>query len=248
MESAISINDLCIGYKERGSTKAVCNMLNASLSHGSLTCLIGINGAGKSTLLRTLAGFLSPISGSILINGYDINKMTNRQRAKTIGIVLTEKPDIQQFSTREIVALGRSPYTGFFDKLTDEDNKIIDESINKIGISNIKDRPVDTLSDGERQKTMIAKVLAQQTPIILLDEPTAFLDYPSKIEVLELLTEMAHNMGKTIILSTHDLGTSLNKADHIWLMTKDKKLKTGKLDDFKLDVTITSEQIINIFK
>ena len=248
MESAISINDLYIGYKERGNTKTVCTMLNASLSQGSLTCLIGVNGSGKSTLLRTLAGFLSPISGSVLVNGYDIKKMTDRQRSKTIGIVLTEKPDIQQFSAREIVALGRSPYTGFFDKLTDEDNRIIDESIDKIGISDIKDRLIDTLSDGERQKVMIAKVLAQQTPIILLDEPTAFLDYPSKIEVIELLTEMAHDMGKTIILSTHDLGTSLSKADHIWLMTKDKKLRTGGLDDFRLGFTITPEQIINIFK
>lgn len=248
MESAISINDLCIGYKEKDNIKTVCNLLNASLPEGSLTCLIGVNGSGKSTLLRTLAGFLPPVSGNAYIHGSDIKKMTYHQKAKAIGIVLTEKPDIQHFSAREIVSLGRSPYTGFFDKLTDEDNRIIDDSINKIGINDIKDRLVDTLSDGERQKVMIAKVLAQQTPIILLDEPTAFLDYPSKIEVLELLREMAHDMGKTIILSTHDLGTSLNKVDQIWLMTKNKELKTGRPDDFKLGLTMTSEQIINLFK
>jgi iron complex transport system ATP-binding protein len=248
MESAIRINDLCIGYKEKDNIKTVCNLLNASLPEGSLTCLIGVNGSGKSTLLRTLAGFLPPVSGNAYIHGSDIKKMTYHQKAKAIGIVLTEKPDIQHFSAREIVSLGRSPYTGFFDKLTDEDNRIIDDSINKIGINDIKDRLVDTLSDGERQKVMIAKVLAQQTPIILLDEPTAFLDYPSKIEVLELLREMAHDMGKTIILSTHDLGTSLNKVDQIWLMTKNKELKTGRPDDFKLGLTMTSEQIINLFK
>src|SRR5574344_3086909 len=243
MKSAISINDLCIGYKEKDNIKTVCNLLNASLPEGSLTCLIGVNGSGKSTLLRTLAGFLPPVSGNAYIHGSDIKKMTYHQKAKAIGIVLTEKPDIQHFSARAILSLGRSPYTGFFDKLTDEDNRIIDDSINKIGINDIKDRLVDTLSDGERQKVMIAKVLAQQTPVILLDEPTAFLDYPSKVEVLSLLYSLAHNMNKSILLSTHDLGTALPISDEIWLMSNQGQLKTGSRKNFGLGIQITSDQM-----
>lgn len=146
-----------------------------------------------------------------------------------------------------MVSLGRSPYTGYFDKLSKEDNNIIDESINMVGIKEIENRLVDTLSDGERQKVMIAKVIAQQTPIILLDEPTAFLDYPSKIEILDLLTILAHKLDKTIILSTHDLGTSLEKVDNIWLITDDGQLKAGNLTDFGLKFPISPEQILNLF-
>ena len=137
-----------------------------------------------------------------------------------IGVVLTEKPDVRNMSVRELVSLGRSPYTGFWGTYTDEDLRIVDEAIEMVGITDLTRRPVHTLSDGERQKVMIAKALAQQTPVIFLDEPTAFLDYPSKVEVLQLLRRISREAEKTIFLSTHDVELALQLADTIWLMRK----------------------------
>ena len=137
-----------------------------------------------------------------------------------IGVVLTEKPDVRNMSVRELVSLGRSPYTGFWGTYTEEDLRIVDEAIEMVGITVLTRRPVHTLSDGERQKVMIAKALAQQTPVIFLDEPTAFLDYPSKVEVLQLLRRISREAGKTIFLSTHDVELALQLADTIWLMRK----------------------------
>lgn len=183
----------------------------------------------------------------VLTGHKTVEMMSNAERAKTIGVVLTERTDIQQFTVREMVALGRSPYTGFFDRLSENDNDIIDESIRMVGIRELEHRMVDTLSDGERQKVMIAKVLAQQTPVILLDEPTAFLDYPSKVEVLSLLYSLAHNMNKSILLSTHDLGTALPISDEIWLMSNQGQLKTGSRKNFGLGIQITSDQMMALF-
>lgn len=247
MKQAVCIENLRIGYRQNGRTTIVSSNLNAHLIEGSLTCLIGFNGVGKSTLLRTLAGFLPPLSGLVRIYGEDLRTLPLRFRSKTIGIVLTDRTDVKNFTARDVVSLGRSPYTGFFDKLTDEDQSFIQESIRMVGIEDIQNRLVETLSDGERQKVMIAKVLAQQTPIILLDEPTAFLDYPSKMEILDLLLTLAHKMKKTIIVSTHDLGTALEKTDNIWLMTKQQVLRTGSTVDFGLTSPITVQQIMRLF-
>jgi iron complex transport system ATP-binding protein len=247
MEASLNCKDLSIGYHTKGNTKIVCKNLNANLEIGKLTSLIGVNGAGKSTLLRTLSGFIKPIRGNVIIGNQALNKMSYEERSKTIGVVLTERTDIQQFTVREMVALGRSPYTGFFDKLSALDNKIIDDAIKMVGIRDLEYRMVDTLSDGERQKVMIAKVLAQQTPLILLDEPTAFLDYPSKVEVLTLLHQLAHDMKKSILLSTHDLGTAIPIADQIWLMNNNGQLDTGNRQHFGLEMPITSEQIMKMF-
>ena len=134
--------------------------------------------------------------------------------------MLTSKPDIQNMSAREMVALGRSPYTGFWGSLGDEDNRIVDKALEMVGISELGNRMIDTLSDGERQKVMIAKALAQQTPVIYLDEPTAFLDFPSKVEMMRLLRSLARETGKIIFLSTHDVSMALQIADNVWLMEK----------------------------
>ena len=138
-----------------------------------------------------------------------------------IGVVLTERPSIKGMRVREMVAMGRSPYTGFWGGLKAEDEKAVDEAIAQVGIHNLERRQVDTLSDGERQKVMIAKALAQQTPIIFLDEPTAFLDFPSKVEMLLLLRRLAREMQKTVFLSTHDIELALQTADRLWLMGRD---------------------------
>ena len=154
------------------------------------------------------------------VNKKDVSSFTDKELSKLIGVVLTEKPDIRNMTVRELVALGRSPYTGFWGTCSKEDLSIVDESIDMVGISPLARRPVHTLSDGERQKVMIAKALAQQTPVIFLDEPTAFLDYPSKVEVLLLLRRICQQAGKTILLSTHDVELALQLADIIWLMEK----------------------------
>ena len=154
------------------------------------------------------------------VNTKEIASLSDKELSKLIGVVLTEKPDVRNMSVRELVSLGRSPYTGFWGTYTDEDLRIVDEAIEMVGITDLVRRPVHTLSDGECQKVMIAKALAQQTPVIFLDEPTAFLDYPSKVEVLQLLRRISREAEKTIFLSTHDVELALQLADTIWLMRK----------------------------
>ena len=223
----IRLKDLSIGYQTKHSVKTVAAGINGAIRSGELTCLLGANGVGKSTLLRTLAAFQPAISGEILISRKEeggtrkeISSLTDKELSKLVGVVLTEKPDVRNMSVRELVSLGRSPYTGFWGTYTEEDLRIVDEAIEMVGIKDLTRRPVHTLSDGERQKVMIAKALAQQTPVIFLDEPTAFLDYPSKVEVLQLLRRISREAEKTIFLSTHDVELALQLADTIWLMTK----------------------------
>ena len=231
----IQLRDLSIGYQTKHSVKTVAAGINGAIRSGELTCLLGANGVGKSTLLRTLAAFQPAISGEILISRKDeggtrkeISSLSDKELSKLIGVVLTEKPDVRNMSVRELVSLGRSPYTGFWGTYTDEDLRIVDEAIEMVGITDLVRRPVHTLSDGERQKVMIAKALAQQTPVIFLDEPTAFLDYPSKVEVLQLLRRISREAEKTIFLSTHDVELALQLADTIWLMTKIEEGGTRK--------------------
>ena len=221
------LTDLSIGYKTKGSVYAVAHGINGTIRSGELTCLMGENGVGKSTLLRTLSGFQPPLSGTIELVGQPLSDYTPQQLAKTIGVVLTEKPDVGLMTARELVAMGRSPYTGFWSRLSARDDEAVSDAIDQVGIQHLADRQVGTLSDGERQKVMIAKALAQQTGIIFLDEPTAFLDYPSKVDMLLLLRRISHEGNKTIFLSTHDLELTLQAADTLWLMTRSEGLLMG---------------------
>ena len=231
----IQLRNLSIGYQTKHSVRTVAEGINGAIRSGELTCLLGANGVGKSTLLRTLAAFQPAIKGEILISRKDeggtrkeISSLSDKELSKLVGVVLTEKPDVRNMSVRELVSLGRSPYTGFWGTYTDEDLRIVDEAIEMVGITDLVRRPVHTLSDGERQKVMIAKALAQQTPVIFLDEPTAFLDYPSKVEVLQLLRRISREAEKTIFLSTHDVELALQLADTIWLMRKIEEGGTRK--------------------
>lgn len=215
----VALQKLSIGYKTKRGTRMVADGMNATIRSGELTCLLGENGVGKSTLLRTLSGFQPMLGGNVAIEGRPLKAMTQREIARTVSVVLTERLDVQHMTVSELVALGRSPYTGFWGGLNDDDRQHVGEAIRQVGIEALADRLVATLSDGERQKAMIAKALAQQTPIILLDEPTAFLDYPSKVDMLLLLSRIAREQAKTIFLSTHDLELALQTADRLWLMT-----------------------------
>lgn len=215
------LQELTTGYRTKKGDRVVSRQITARLQAGELTCLLGPNGAGKSTLLRTLAAFQPPMSGTITVDGRSLSDYSSQELAMRIGVVLTERPDIKGMRVRDMVAMGRSPYTGFWGGLKDEDETAVDEAIKQVGIEVLQRRPMDTLSDGERQKVMIAKALAQQTPIIFLDEPTAFLDYPSKVEMLLLLRRLAAAMQKTVFLSTHDIELALQTADRLWLMGRE---------------------------
>jgi len=222
MNETVILTNLTIGYQTKQHTTVVAEHLNAAIKSGELTCLLGRNGIGKSTLLRTLSAFQPALGGEILMstdNGQQpVNSLTDKQLSRLIGVVLTEKPDVRNMTIEELVGMGRSPYTGFWGTLSKDDKRIVDEAIQLVSIESLRGRYVHTLSDGERQKVMIAKALAQQTPIIYLDEPTAFLDFPSKVEVMQLLHRLAREQQKTIFLSTHDVELSLQVADCIWLM------------------------------
>ena len=224
---SVVLRRLSIGYKTKQGVRTVANGIDAAVRRCELTCLLGENGVGKSTLLRTLSAFQPCLSGEVLINGRALGDYSDQELAKTIGVVLTEKPEVGLMTVYELVALGRSPYTGFWGRLDDADYAAIRQAITQVGIDALSSRQVATLSDGERQKVMIAKALAQETPIIFLDEPTAFLDYPSKVDVLLLLKRISRQAQKTIFLSTHDLELALQVADTVWLMTRTDGLLTG---------------------
>ena len=218
----ITLKNLVVGYPDGRHTRQLNHAANEEAHDGMLTCLIGANGAGKSTLLRTIAGFQLPLEGTVLLGGDDVRALSPRQRAERMAVVLTDRPDVMCTTVWEMVATGRAPFTGFWGRLSGKDRNIVTRSLRLVGIEWMADRTVASLSDGERQKVMIAKALAQQTPVILLDEPTAFLDYPSRVEVMQLLLNIAHEEHKTVLLSTHDLDLALQTADRIWLFEKER--------------------------
>ena len=228
----ISLSQLSVGYT---LSHPVISDINLELRSGQLACLIGENGIGKSTLLKTLTGFLPKLKGSLLLGNRDIESFSQRELARQVSIVLTQKPDVQNLTIEEIIGLGRSPYTGFFGRLRAEDRKVVDDAIATMGIEKLRGRMIQTLSDGERQKVMIAKALAQETSIILLDEPTAFLDFPSKAETFQTVQRMAHERDKIILLSTHDLELAVRFADSL-LEVKSGRLQAVSATEVKASI------------
>lgn len=234
-EETVRVVRLETGYQSKNKATVITRDINASLYSGELTCLLGPNGAGKSTLLKTLTAFLPPLGGEIYIEHKALGDYSDAELSKVIGVVLTEKLTLNNMTVEELVGMGRSPYTGFWGRMGDHDRQIVEDSIELVGIGNLKGRMIHTLSDGERQKVMIAKALAQETPIIFLDEPTAFLDYPSKVEIMQLLQRLAREKGKTVFLSTHDLELALQIADKVWLLDKPHGVAIGTPEDLALD-------------
>ncbi len=233
---AIKTIDLSIGYTLKGKNhKLVHDSLNLSLYAGEVTCLLGLNGAGKSTLLKTLCGFLPPLKGYVELMGKPLSAYSQRDFSRLVGVVLTEKTNAGGITVREMVALGRQPYTGFFGRLREEDHRIVEESMAAVGITHKARNYVSELSDGERQKAMIAKALAQRCPIILLDEPTAFLDVTSRIETMTLLRKLALEQQKAILLSTHDLDLAIQLGDRLWLQAKERPVACGTPEDLILE-------------
>ena len=236
MEKKIVIQgkDLTIGYRTGKKEKIVHQHLNFQLHAGELTCLLGANGAGKSTLLRTLSASQPSLKGELLILDKTVSAYTEKERSRTIGVVLTDKTFTGGLSVYELVALGRQPHTGFFGRLTKEDRRIVEEAMENVGIAHKARNYTAELSDGERQKVMIAKALVQECPLILLDEPTAFLDVVSRIEIMHLLHRLAVEQNKAILLSTHDIEQALVLSDKLWLLTKGEGLQYGVTEDIIL--------------
>jgi len=210
--------NLTIGYKNLIIQKD----LNLNVSAGKLICLVGINGCGKSTLLRTLAGLQPAIEGKVFIDKKDISKLTDYERSTLFSLVLTDKIEVENLSVFELVALGRYPYTDWNGTLSENDNKAVENALNQVNLRHKKDSMLSAVSDGEKQRAVIAKALAQDTPLVLLDEPTSHLDLPNRIEIMMLLRRLSVNTKKSFILSTHELDLAVQMSDFLWLMDKNE--------------------------
>lgn len=232
--AVITAGDLCIGYRSRIREIRIHEHLSFRLYPGELTCLLGANGTGKSTLLRTLSASQPALSGELLVEGKPLSAYSEKERSRTIGVVLTDRTQAGGLTVYEVVALGRQPHTGFFGRLTKTDHAIVEEALEAVGISRKAGSYTAELSDGERQKVMIAKALVQECPLILLDEPTAFLDVVSRIEIMTLLHRIAVEQKKAILLSTHDVEQALVLADRLWLLSEENGLQCGATEDMIL--------------
>ena len=220
---SINLKDLQIGYRTPlKNNEAVFGPVNAEIQHAEMIGIIGRNGIGKSTLLRTIAGLQPQLKGEIFINGIANNKIKVKEMARMVSFVSTEPVHVQQIRVNELVAMGRFPHTGWLGKLSPADKRAIHEAVEQTGVNHLMYKPVHELSDGERQKVMIARALAQDTPVIILDEPTAFLDLPARYEILSILNDLTFNNDKTILFSTHDLSIALDVADRLWLMAENE--------------------------
>ncbi len=208
----LTTHNLTIGY----GTRAILSNLSLRLTERQLTVLIGANGCGKSTLLRTLTGVQPPLSGRIDIGGTALDTLSSKSLARRLSLVLTDRTGGGGLRVSELVAIGRHPYSGFFGRLSSSDRKAVGDAIDMVGLSHKQGEFVASLSDGERQKAMIARAIAQATDIIVLDEPTSFLDVAARFEIITLLSDMTRTLGKTILLSTHDTAPSIAAADNLW--------------------------------
>lgn len=223
----LQTRNLTTGYQTRQKTRPISEQINLTLEQGELVCLIGPNGAGKSTLLRTLAGLQAPLSGEVFLSGDTITGLTQFEIAQRLSLVLTERPDIGLLNGYALVALGRHPHTSWTGRLNDYDNAMVHWAIEAVGASDIAHHPLNEMSDGQRQKLMIARALAQDPQLMILDEPTAFLDLPRRVEVMELLAHLAHDLGQAMLVTTHDLDLALRTADTIWLMDSQGSIQVG---------------------
>ena len=230
----IRFQDLTLGYGSR----ILIEKLSTRVKPGELTALVGRNGTGKSTLLRAIAGLGEILSGDIILADKPINELSTAERASTISFVTTDKVRIANLRCRDVVALGRAPYTNWIGRMQKQDEEIVMRSMELVGMGDYADKTMDRMSDGECQRIMIARALAQQTPIILLDEPTAFLDMPNRYELCTLLRRLAHEEQKCIFFSTHELDIALALCDSIALISPpqlhllptDEMVKSGHIE------------------
>lgn len=226
----LQIDDCSIGYPYR----TVASDINATIYAGQFVSLIGQNGVGKSTLIKSICGLLPLLEGAILWDGVGLELMDERELSTYISVVLTDRLEVPHATVFELVGYGRSPYTNIFGRLTKSDICKVDEALEQCGIAHKRHCQIETLSDGERQKVAIAKALAQDTPLIILDEPTAFLDLPARVEIIHLLRQIVKNSNKSIFMSTHDLDLALQMSDALWLLQPNGEISIGSPEDLML--------------
>jgi len=235
-QEALKISQLNIGYPQgKRSPIDVAGPLDLSINKGELICLIGPNGVGKTTLLRTISGIQHALSGDVSILNQDVFTIGKKTLSKLLSVVLTDRIGHGNITAHDLVSLGRTPYTGWFGNLRKDDLAIVESAINNTNIRHLANKNIHELSDGERQKVMIARALAQDTPVILLDEPTAHLDLPNRIDIIRLLRKLARETKKAIVMSTHELDLALQAADKIWLMSIENKTFCGAPEDLVLN-------------
>jgi iron complex transport system ATP-binding protein len=232
---ALEISQLEIGYpRKKGGPLMVAGPIDIVMEPGELHCLLGPNGVGKSTLLRTLAGIQPALEGNVSIFSENLHSVHKKKLARMLSVVLTDRISYGNLTAYELISLGRTPYTGWFGQLNSKDKEKIDWAIRNTHTKHLATNSIHELSDGERQKVMIARALAQDTPVILLDEPTAHLDLPNRVDIIRLLRKLARQTNKAIVMSTHELDLALQAADKIWLMTMENKLFSGVPEDLVL--------------
>lgn len=227
----VELQDLGIGYRRtrfrREQVTEIATDLCATARRGELTALIGPNGAGKSTLLRTLCGLQAGLTGRVLIDGEDLQQLNPAQVATTISVVLTERIDPGLLSVRELVALGRTPHLRAHARLTERDRDAVEQALAAVGLLPLAQRQFSELSDGQRQRVLTARALAQEPSLLVLDEPTSFLDVPSRVELVDMLGRLAAEHDLAVIMSTHELELALGVCDHIWLLDSSGGLRSG---------------------
>lgn len=231
----LSTRNLQIGYTNgKPAHKVVASNLNLELTQNEFVCLVGPNGAGKSTLLRTLTGLLPALDGEVLLAGRKLAQYSRKELANEISVVLTSPIEVGAMTVNELVAMGRFPFTGLFDRMGEHDWKVVRRALEMVGLLGFEERVVHKLSDGERQKVMIARALAQEPRILVLDEPTAYLDLPGRVSVMNLLHELSTDHGQTVLTSTHDLDLAMRGADRLWLMSPGGMIISGAPEDLVL--------------
>ena len=230
----IRLNDLTIGYGRR----ILLQHASATIPAGELVALVGRNGTGKSTLLRAIAGLGERLGGEIRLDGHSLETLSPQQLATTVSFVTTERVRIPNLRCEDVVALGRAPYTNWIGRVQEQDKAIVERSLELVGMAAFAGKTMDRMSDGECQRILIARALAQDTPVILLDEPTAFLDLPNRYELATLLRRLAHDEGKCILFSTHDLDVALGLCDavalidppRLHLLPTDEMIRSGHIE------------------
>lgn len=210
----IELKNITVGYEGRMLLEGASMRVAA----GEVAALVGRNGSGKSTLLRAMCGVGELHGGEVMIAGRPLHSMTAQELAETVAAVTTERVRVANLRCRDVVALGRAPYTNWLGRMQREDAEIVNRALEDVGMGDYADRTMDRMSDGECQRIMIARALAQQTPVILLDEPTSFLDLPNRYEICSLLRDLAHKAAKTIVYSTHELDIALSLCDSVVLI------------------------------
>ncbi|HBK71912.1 MAG TPA: ABC transporter ATP-binding protein [Flavobacteriaceae bacterium] len=234
----IKTNNLAIGYFNRKETTCIVDDINLSLTKGNFVCVLGKNGIGKSTLLRTLTKVQPKLSGEIILDGKNLESISNPELAKKLSLVLTERIPESNLTVYELIALGRQPYTNWIGKLNEDDLQQIDWAIEQLNIKELIAKKHDELSDGQLQKVMIARALVQDTEIIILDEPTVHLDLHNTIEIFSILKKLSKDYNKTILISTHEIHLALQLADQLWLL-KDDGITSGQTESLITDGSVS---------